>query len=496
MKLNRNTLLLLVALIAFHFSISAVSSFIAKSDILSAYHNGDGIWNYAYDSISYHAWASEMAKYLEEGRYSEWLSLKTSYFHLKIISLTYFLFSPDPLSFAPVNAIIWALIFFIIYEISKIIIMREDKYALYPAFVFSLWPSNLAFSTQLLKDPFFNLGCAVFVLGWTKILNGNTRASSIIFILFGFILCDTTKIEATNLFILISMIAIIMTLIFSRKSAGPALLAAGLIVFYMVIPPLSAFAQIKSENTFDTQQQANIEKVNNQVKQIIGDAYTLKTEALVNKWLMSQWFSRIITFKDRRRVLLELAKEHTYNLDEVLEKLSLNWDFSPWIPRRVDEIIMHANDYRNSFLSFYLVANSSAIDTDVIFSNAGETLRYIPRAIEISLFAPFPNMWFEKGNIGGKVIRTLAGIEMFFIYILYAGLLYFLATSKLPAHLKIWLVVSPLVMLLPLGLFVPNIGTLFRMRFIYLALPFIGGVEGLRMIADKYVSSHIQVATS
>jgi hypothetical protein len=157
------------------------------------------------------------------------------------------------------------------------------------------------------------------------------------------------------------------------------------------------------------------------------------------------------------------------------------WQYSSWLPNKIESKVVHANAYRNGFLIWYLEPGTSLIDSDMMFRNVSEIIEYIPRAMMIGFFAPFPNQWLASGKTGGKAIRILGGIEMLAWYTLMVGFMIFIWKSPAPYRLKIWLVFFMVVMILPLALFVPNLGTLFRMRFIYTTPILIGGVLGLRL---------------
>jgi hypothetical protein len=60
----------------------------------------------------------------------------------------------------------------------------------------------------------------------------------------------------------------------------------------------------------------------------------------------------------------------------------------------------------------------SDIDSDVDFNDAGDIVRFLPRAAVVGFFAPFPRMWLETGT-GGRMGRILSGLETFGMYLLY-----------------------------------------------------------------------------
>jgi hypothetical protein len=135
---------------------------------------------------------------------------------------------------------------------------------------------------------------------------------------------------------------------------------------------------------------------------------------------------------------------------------------------------------RHKFISSYPGAGSN-IDTDVEFHSLADILLYLPRALMIGLFAPFPNMWFARGVQTGLAGRLLSGFEMFLIYLIEALAAFALWRRKdrLPAWL---LLLISLAGMLALGLVVANLAALYRMRYGFWLLLIVLGAEGLRQI--------------
>lgn len=75
-------------------------------------------------------------------------------------------------------------------------------------------------------------------------------------------------------------------------------------------------------------------------------------------------------------------------------------DTKSWIGRMVFGI----NQNRVNFLSGYDAGSN--IDSDVRFEDLIDVIEYLPRAISVGFFAPFPNMWFIEGKSpGSQIIR-------------------------------------------------------------------------------------------
>jgi len=129
----------------------------------------------------------------------------------------------------------------------------------------------------------------------------------------------------------------------------------------------------------------------------------------------------------------------------------------------------------------------SAIDNEVCFSQPSDVIRYIPRALQIGLFAPFPNMWLSRGtSVGARAMRLISGGEMFAAYLLFPGIAFLLwsAGSRRWAMLAVLAFVLPIIILMATA--IPNVGTLYRMRYGYLGILMGMGLIGLLQL--RYVA--------
>lgn len=93
---------------------------------------------------------------------------------------------------------------------------------------------------------------------------------------------------------------------------------------------------------------------------------------------------------------------------------------------------------------------------------------YMPRALAVGFLAPFPWQWFDaQGSTGA--MRTVAGLEMLLVYLLLPAILLGVVRTlraRRPEGFLLLAVVG--VMAIPLSLVVANIGTLFRLRLLFL----------------------------
>lgn len=142
------------------------------------------------------------------------------------------------------------------------------------------------------------------------------------------------------------------------------------------------------------------------------------------------------------------------------------WSRTDLIPASADIALSKLGGSRRGFTEGYPNAGSN-IDTEVQFHSAADVVKYIPRALAIGLFSPFPNMWSETGvSPGAERMRLLAGIETVFAYLVLPGVL-LLFIRRGPHGTTTVLLIQAVVPLIVLALIVSNVGTLYRMRYGY-----------------------------
>ena len=121
---------------------------------------------------------------------------------------------------------------------------------------------------------------------------------------------------------------------------------------------------------------------------------------------------------------------------------------------------------RAGFTSSGGTTAASNIDKGIDFCKNEDLIRYIPRALQIAFFAPFPSKWFavEKRN-SSPIEIYISAVEMFYCYIAYFGLLYWFFSYRRWSVSLVVPIAFAVGMSLLLGLTVANVGTLYRMRF-------------------------------
>jgi murein biosynthesis integral membrane protein MurJ len=141
------------------------------------------------------------------------------------------------------------------------------------------------------------------------------------------------------------------------------------------------------------------------------------------------------------------------------------WQTTAWVPQVVNGYAEVLARTRSGMIAEgRRVGAGSQIDEDVTLSSVEDLVRYVPRALQITLFAPFPSKWFEKLT----PTRLVAVVEMLLWYAIAPGLLLALVRLRTPAVMAV--IALSLAIMAVYGLTLANVGTLYRVRYPYLFL--------------------------
>ena len=173
---------------------------------------------------------------------------------------------------------------------------------------------------------------------------------------------------------------------------------------------------------------------------------------------------------------------------DIVKSLTPASDVAPaWVPAPIRErLSVLINLRRGEVLS--ALSAGSAIDNDVQMHDVGDMIRYIPRALQITLFAPFPDSWFRHGvSPGASIMLRVAAVEMTVAYIAFFGFFPLLLLSSKADKMRIlFLFGFALPILCLLGITIPNVGTLLRMRYGYWYLMVGLGVVGWSLAIARW----------
>lgn len=146
------------------------------------------------------------------------------------------------------------------------------------------------------------------------------------------------------------------------------------------------------------------------------------------------------------------------------------WKRTPWIPVFLDKkfaaIISQRGNYNILGTKEYgPTTRELLIDNKKVFYSAYDVAAYLPRAMQLAFFAPFPSYWVIPGlNSENSIFRQFVTIEMILAYISFIFLAIGCVLYKDRLVFILPLIYS-FVLMLVYGLATPHISVLYRYRY-------------------------------
>lgn len=377
------------------------------------------------DSVLYLQKCQELSARIQNGDLSFFFTNDFD-LHLRIYALSYFVFSNifgnSIFCFEPINIVLFLILLFLVYKIGELCF--NSKVGFLSALIINFSPTFLLHSVQPLRDPLY------------------------VCLFLALIYCLLTIIYENPYFkkllrLLIFSYVIIFSLWIVRDNAFPVFLTVALISFVLFL--VRTWSIYKSR-----------------LSQI-----SLFGIFIISIFLMPPLFS-------------SLQPKSILTSEMSVEKKEKSHNFSQkQIEKGVPQSVRYLNGIRRGInLQIEVEDGSAAMDRNLVFESWSDVVFYSPKAVLIGIFSPFPNMWFEDGKMFGKTGRIIAAFEVVIIYILSAfALLTFYYQRK---NLGLWLIgLTVLIGCGALGLVVTNIGTLYRMRYVFWGLLIILGTGGI-----------------
>lgn len=390
--------------------------------MLPAMHAGLGLLKN--DAFLYHQSAIALADNIHRlgwSSWSPWSGQTSTTGNVGVLSALYALFSPNPVLIIPVNAFFQAASAVLLLLIGRAIWPgRTGNLAgLIAASLFVMFPSSLSWYSQPMKDCYVITGMLSILYSWLFVFRAlsswHELLKAIAWMVAGVLLVTFVKPYYLKLLLaVLPLIALVVVArVLQRKEQNVLRLASfHLLTMVVVIGMLSAVKPYLSGYT-SGENYYGIGVVN------VGGEGGGKGAGW--KWMPSSW------------VPLPLEK----NVELAART-------------RVGMILFNEK-----------VGAGSLIDKDSMPDSDEEVVEYLPRALEIGLFAPFPDTWGKKRSMA----NLLAAAETTCWYLLAPGLLIALFYRK-SKELMVT-VIFALCFLAIFSFVTPNVGTLYRYRFPY-----------------------------
>jgi putative peptidoglycan lipid II flippase len=386
------------------------------------------------DAIVFHNMAVEIAQRIRAVGWSEWsVYSANASANVGLLSALYALFGPDPAWFIPFNAAAHATGAMLIYRLGIRIVDGDigKLGSLLAAICFLVFPSALQWYGQNHKDAFAILGLLLMLDAWLAIHDEQFR---------------------------IQYRSIVGNLLIAL--AGGLLL--GLVRPYFVVVITFGF--------------------------------------LTSFLVASIWHSRFGLIAVRLSLILLLAllailftrmgtAKDVYSDETVgtYVQKDFQWKKSEYVPEILEKTLQRASELRSHFVYFgRSVGAGSEVDGNHLPDTSWSALAYLPRALIVGLFTPFPNTWGERVTLP----RLIGAMETAFWYLVCLGVAVTLVRHRSRKLLAGAIVCAVLITIL--AYIHPNIGTLYRQRYgfwhFFMLIGFIGWASLLR--------SHLTPGTS
>jgi putative peptidoglycan lipid II flippase len=392
--------------------------------LFPAFHGGSGLIGGG-DSVYFNDMALRLADSIRSYGWNEWTIWPTSGVtgNVSILAALYVIFGNDPGVIIPVNAAIHATSGLFVYLLARLLWPgRVGTYSgILAATLFVIFPSALNWYAQNNRDGFAILGMLIIFYSWLHGMKHENVFKSSIWIAAGTI--------------------------------------SGLVIFVFVTP-YNVKLQIISACIFVI---------------ITSFSRSLKHRLrLCVCFIVSVMLLMLVNHYIPQSARVE------YN-PGLIEGSNWKWEKCDVLPDKVDNTFENMAKIRlNNILYSKKVEARSLVDENVRPNSVISVLAYIPRALQIAILAPFPNKWLGSKSI----VHIVSTGETFIWYFFIPGL--FLAFYYNRRFVLLYLMaLNAIVFLAIYGFSFPNIGTLYRIRYLYLFILMLIGVMGWMELARR-----------
>lgn len=390
--------------------------------LVASAHHGQGLVEG--DSAYFHAVAVDLAERIRLHGWSEWQIYPTvsATGNVALLAGLYALFGEDPSLMVPVNAAIHALSGTLLFLLGRMLWPgRVGTLAgMVAGTLFVVFPSALNWYGQVHKDGFAIAGTMLVLTAW--------------------VVAETGKPDRWQV----------------PTALAAALAGMALIVF---VRPYSLMPVLGGMLVMLTFKLASIGKSGG--SSAYRRALALQLALVILVGMAAYMAPR--TGADEQGYARWTAKGTT----------GWTWQPTSWVPQVFEKYVEVMARTRAGLIDEGLkIQAGSLYDADALPASTPQVAAYAPRALQVALFAPFPSLWFEKLS----VTRLVAVGETAIWYLIAPGLLLALWLGRSRAMPAV--MVFSLALLTLYGITIANVGTLYRIRYLYLFLLMLIGLAG------------------
>jgi len=421
-------------------------------DLFPDLHAGHGLL-VGGDWVNFHQMAVELAEKIQEHGWSAWELRPHGHPAAGIAAAIYAISVPEPYMFIPLNAALHATAGVVLMRLAKFLI-DDDFLALCASLPFLIFPSAMAWYTQIHKDGFYFTGAFLCLYGWILLARIQTWQSGWQTIMSGIVWISVG----------LTLMVVVRTYSFQVMQAMGFILAIGISILFIArgrtkkLPwQTCTFAIVIMFLVPFSLKLAPIDpKLNKKVK----------TQVSISE----------------SKVACEAVWDSHLLIDGGVKNC---WRANSWLPNRIEDKFLWLAWQRESYLLHSDAG--SLIDRGDVLLSVSDFVGYFPRATQIGFLAPFPRHWIEQGvSQGGTIMRRAAGLEMIGVYCTLLFLPYALWNWR--GKVEMWLpVVFGTIMVLIYTYSTPNLGTFYRQSYGFRMLIVVIGLAGCLNIVKSLI---------
>lgn len=432
-------------------------------------HGGHGLL--INDAILFHEAASKVAERINSVGWSEWSLFPENFTgNVGILSALYAVFGPEPAVFIPLNVAAHVTGALMLYLIGPLLWPgRPGRIGgLVAAVLFVMFPSTLLWYSQNHKDSFAIAGALILLFAWLSLVSpqkGDSRHPWLLPFLLALAGLSLVLIMRPYLSVLLAaaflfsgFICWLSALTTKRREVPPAgntwaataflgVVSAGAFIGSLLPASETALRQDFSQG------HANILKRPGEAESVLSWRWTpLSFNTPVGQ-----------TDADNTWRWQSLAPSDG-QMDSGSREPGPPVESKPFAAflRALDAPFKRISELRVHFIAHGIsVGAGSGIEEDQVPDNILESALYLPRALVVGAFAPFPSSWAERVSLP----RLAAAGETFVWYLFFIGVV--ALAWKRPSRALLAGIAFCSVLLAIFSYTNPNVGTLYRVRFGY-----------------------------
>jgi len=403
------------------------------------------------DSLYFHNTAVEMAGRIQTLGWSLdtiWPSSPGSKGNVTVLAIMYALFGVDPTLVLPINAVLHASSGVLVLLIVRLLCPgRVGLVAgVISAALFVALPSSLNWYAQVHKDGYAIAGTLLVLYAWLRFLNHHTDLRSIV------------------LFVLASLAGV--ALILFVRPYNTVLLAAAITIWILVS---ALFSLVQSSWRRQGRYFLALLLV---WLIILGCAaqFGIGQASVNSEWSGRTYYSSSSLSTSTAKEAALVSSSTSTAKEAALVCTNWHWQKTSCLPKFVDKYAEIVAKTRSAVICGYFDAPSN-MDQDRLPNSVLSMIAYMPRAMEVSLLGPFPNMWFPT-----SMTRMVGTLEICIWYLLIPG--FFLAFRYYRSNGLVLCVLFAASYLAVFGFTIANMGSMHRVRYPFLLLFMAVGVMG------------------